>query len=101
MCLDGSYLKCFCIAHDKAIAFHKAIHGGDVVPILKGKSTDARVGYATDEIALCDEGIVALNPIPCSFTAGDIDIRCADRIRLVNPVNRPRLGCIKGLLRQL
>ena len=98
---DNSYLKSFGIAHDQAIAFHKAIHGGDVVTILHGKPTYVRMGYATEEIALRYESIVALNPIPCSFTTGDINIRCADRIRLINPVNRPGLGGVEGFLRQL
>ena len=101
MRLDCSYLKCLGIAHYKAIAFHKTIHGSDVVTILHGKPTDARMGYAADVIALSDEGIVTLNLISCGFTAGDVDIRCANRIRLINPVNRPRLGGIEGLLREL
>jgi hypothetical protein len=40
-------LRYFGIAHYKTITFHKAIHGGDVVTILHGKSTYARVNYAT------------------------------------------------------
>jgi hypothetical protein len=95
------YLKCFGIAQCKAITFHETIHGGDVVPVLHGKSTDARMGYATDVIALGYEGIVTLNPIPCSFTTSDVDIGCTNGVRLINPVNRPRLGGVKRLLRQL
>ena len=94
-------LEWFGITYYKPIAFHKAIHGGNVVAILHGKSTYAGVGYTTHKIALGYEGIVTLNPIPCGFTTSDIDVRCSHRIGLINSVNRPSLGGIQGLLRQL
>jgi len=99
--MSSVYLKCFGIAHCKTIAFHKAIHGTDVVTILHGKSTYAGVGYTAHKIALGYEGIVTLNPIPCGFTPSDIDVRCADRIGLIDSVNRSGLGGIQGFLRQL
>ena len=101
MGLGSDYLNCFGIAQYQTIAFHEAIHSGDVVTILHGKSTYARVGHTTNKIALGYEGVVTLNPIPCGFTAGNVDVSCSYGEDLVDLVYRSGLSGIQRFLREL